>query len=78
MIEIETEDRLGLLYAVSSCLSGLALDIVGARISTEKGAAIDSFYVRERDGGKVLNVTQQKLIERHLIAAIRDLKPGNV
>jgi [protein-PII] uridylyltransferase len=78
VIEVETEDRLGLLYAVSSCLSGLALDIVGARISTEKGAAIDSFYVRERDGKKVLNHAQQKLIERHLVEAIRDLAPGNV
>jgi len=77
VIEVETEDRLGLLYAVSSCLSSLALDIVGARISTEKGAAIDSFYVRERDGAKVLNQAQQKLIERRLIEAIRDLALGN-
>lgn len=77
VIEVETEDRLGLLYAVSSCLSSLALDIVGARISTEKGAAIDSFYVRERDGSKVLNVAQQKLIERHLVEAICDLARVN-
>jgi [protein-PII] uridylyltransferase len=77
VIEVETEDRLGLLYAVSSCLSNLALDIVGARISTEKGAAIDSFYVRERDGAKVLNLAQQRLIERRLIEAIRDFAAGN-
>ena len=47
LIEIETEDRLGLLYAISQTFAELAVDIVAARIVTERGAAIDSFYVRE-------------------------------
>ena len=53
LIEIETEDRLGLLYAISQTFAELAVDIAGARIVTERGAAIDSFYVRELDGGKI-------------------------
>jgi hypothetical protein len=55
LIEIETEDRLGLLYAISQTFAELALDISAARIVTERGAAIDSFYVRELDGGKVVS-----------------------
>ena len=47
LIEIETEDRLGLLYAISQTFAQLAVDIAGARIVTERGAAIDTFYVRE-------------------------------
>jgi len=27
--------------------------VTGARIVTERGAAIDNFYVRELDGGKI-------------------------
>src|SRR5207302_8222672 len=54
LIEVETEDRIGLLYTISQTLTELELDIVGAKISTEKGAAIDTFYVRELDGGKIL------------------------
>src|SRR4029077_18841323 len=41
LIEIETEDRVGLLYAISETLTELAVDIAGAKICTEKGAAID-------------------------------------
>ena len=55
LIEIETEDRLGLLYMISQTFAELAVDIAGARIVTERGAAIDSFYVRELDGGKIVS-----------------------
>jgi [protein-PII] uridylyltransferase len=70
LIEIETEDRLGLLYTISQTLAELALDISAARIVTERGAAIDSFYVRELDGGKVMSVERQLLIEDRLRSAI--------
>jgi [protein-PII] uridylyltransferase len=70
LIEIETEDQLGLLYAISRTFAGLSLDIVGARIVTERGAAIDSFYVRELDGGKVASLERQRHIEKKLREAI--------
>lgn len=73
VIEIETEDRLGLLYAISQTLAELDLDISTARILTEKGAAIDSFYVSEIEGRKVTAPDRLKLIERHLRLAIQKL-----
>jgi [protein-PII] uridylyltransferase len=73
VIEIETEDRLGLLYAVAKVFAEMGLDISVAKILTEKGAAIDSFYVREPDGQKVLEPSRQRSIERRLRAAIADL-----
>ncbi|MGA9452430.1 MAG: [protein-PII] uridylyltransferase [Verrucomicrobiia bacterium] len=76
LIEIETEDRLGLLYTISQTLAGLALDISAARIVTERGAAIDSFYVSELDGSKVLSVERQLLIEDRLRSAIHRLDIG--
>jgi [protein-PII] uridylyltransferase len=74
LIEIETEDRLGLLYAISRKLSELALDISAAKISTERGAAIDSFYVRELDGGKILAAERQRAVEQGLREAIDALE----
>ena len=73
LIEIETEDRLGLLYAISQAFAELLLDISGARIVTERGAAIDSFYVRERDGSRITAPERQRLIEHSLREAISRL-----
>ena len=76
VIEVETEDNLGLLYTISQALAELDLDIYVAKISTEKGAAIDSFYVSERNGAKILDADRQREIERKLRAAIAPLE-GN-
>jgi [protein-PII] uridylyltransferase len=76
VIEIETEDRLGLLYAISQTFTELAVDIDGARILTERGAAIDSFYVRERNGGKILSGERQQLIRNKLLEAISRFDPA--
>lgn len=72
-LEVETEDRIGLLYVISDTLADLEVDISTARILTEKGAAIDTFYVRELDGGKILSPERQKAIERRLLRAIEKL-----
>ena len=73
VIEIETEDRLGLLYTISQALTDLALDISAAKICTERGAAIDSFYVRELNGGKVLEPDRHRAIESRLRQVIHAL-----
>jgi [protein-PII] uridylyltransferase len=74
VIEIETEDRLGLLYAISQTLAELHLDISAARIVTERGAAIDSFYVSEVDAGKIAAPERLKLIGDRLRSAIGKLE----
>ena len=76
VIEIETEDRLGLLYAISQTFTELAVDIDAARILTERGAAIDAFYVRESSGGKILSEERQKLIHHQLLEAITRFDPA--
>jgi [protein-PII] uridylyltransferase len=73
-IEIETEDRLGLLHAISRSFAELTLDISAARIVTERGAAIDSFYVSEHDGGKIISPERQSLIAQRLREAISRLE----
>ena len=73
VIEIETEDRIGLLYTISQTLTELALDISAAKICTERGAAMDNFYVRELSGGKVVEPERHRAIERRLRQAIHAL-----
>lgn len=74
LIEVETEDRLGLLYGISQTLAELDLDLSGAKIITERGAAIDSFYVRENHGGQILTPDRRQAIEQKLRRAIQGLE----
>lgn len=73
VIEVETEDRLGLLHAISQALGETSLNISAAKIVTEKGAAIDTFYVSEQDGKKILDPGRQEFIERKIRDAINRL-----
>ena len=72
-IEIETEDRIGLLYTMAQTLTELHLDISAARICTEKGAAIDNLYVQEIGGGKIMSPEREYAVERRLRHAIHAL-----
>ncbi len=74
LIEVEAEDRVGLLYTISQTLTELALDVSGAKIATERGAAIDSFYVGEENGGKVSDPRRQQQIQNALRRAIAELE----
>ncbi|MCP5516249.1 MAG: [protein-PII] uridylyltransferase [Verrucomicrobiales bacterium] len=70
VIEVEAEDRLGLLYSISHELAAAGLDITVAKIATEKGAASDTFYVRRADGGRLEAPEAQRELAAHLKRAI--------
>ncbi len=70
VVDVEAEDRVGLLYTLSQTLSELGLDISVAKVSTEKGAARDSFYVTELDGTKITAPHRQHAIEARLRTAL--------
>ncbi len=55
LIEIMAPDRLGLLYDLLRTISESGYEIVSARITTEIGAAIDSFYITGIEGAKIPN-----------------------
>jgi len=74
LIEIETEDRLGLLYIISQTFAELRLDISAARIVTERGAAIDSFYLSDVLGKKITVPEQLEQIAHRLHTAIGGLE----
>ncbi|MDB6154127.1 MAG: UTP--GlnB [Chthoniobacteraceae bacterium] len=52
LVDIQTPDRLGLLYYLLKALGRVGVQIALSRITTEKGAAIDSFYVTDMDSRK--------------------------
>jgi [protein-PII] uridylyltransferase len=70
VIEIQTQDRVGLLYNLTRLLFKQGLDISLAKISTEANKAIDVFYVTDEDGNKLLDDVKQQNIQQALIEAI--------
>lgn len=65
LIQIETPDRLGLLFDLLSVFGRERISISLSRISTDKGAAIDTFYV-------VDSFTRGKITDAHRIAALQE------
>jgi [protein-PII] uridylyltransferase len=70
LIEVETPDRLGLLYDLVACLGRNNVYIALARISTDKGAAIDTFYVTDAlTRGKIIDTKRIDQLQLELTAA---------
>ncbi len=72
VIDVRTQDRLGLLYLISSTLSELGIDVRLAKIATEADQVIDVFYVTERDGRKILEETRLEEVRLALERAIAE------
>jgi len=53
LIEVRSVDEPGLVYKIASALAALGLDIVCAKISTEKSDALDVFYVTDGEAMKL-------------------------
>ena len=45
IVEVQARDQIGLLYRLTKAISDFGFDITFARIGTERGVAIDTFYI---------------------------------
>ena len=45
IVEVQARDQIGLLYRLAKVISDFGFDITFARIGTERGVAIDTFYI---------------------------------
>ena len=66
VIDVITEDRIGLLYDVTAVLFRLDLDISLAKIVTEANKVIDVFYVTDSNGRKIYHWKKLREIESEL------------
>lgn len=70
ILEIQTPDRLGLLHQILQVLTGCGLDIGLAKINTEKGAAMDVFYLTDTESRKITNPDHLAQIQKNLVEMI--------
>jgi [protein-PII] uridylyltransferase len=69
LIDLQTPDRLGLLYDLLQALGRAGVQIALSRIATEKGAAIDTFYVTDAEGHKIKSSAAMSRLQAALSAA---------
>jgi len=69
VVEIHAADEPGLAYRIASALAALRLDIVCAKIATEKSDALDVFYVTD-EGGSKLSTAAARGVEKGVTAAL--------
>ncbi len=69
IIEIQSPDRLGLLYALLRAFGQEGISIGLSRVTTEMEIALDTFYVLGRDGTKIDNRDTIARLEKKMIRA---------
>ncbi len=70
VIEVECLDRNGLLYDLTHTISELSLDIASAHIATFGERAVDTFYVTDLVGHKIVAKARVTRIKKNLLDAI--------
>ena len=72
VIEVETQDRPGLGYRVAKALADLGLNILSAKLATERNHQVfDVFYVQTREGEKVTSSFQMTEVLERLRSALK-------
>jgi [protein-PII] uridylyltransferase len=70
IVEIQARDQLGLLYRLAKTISERGFDITFARIGTERGVAIDTFYVESESREPVANLERLHALRNSLADVI--------
>ena len=67
VVEVRGPDRVGVLYRITRALADLDLDIRSAKVATLGDEVIDTFYVCDSSGGKVIDDGHLREVERAIL-----------
>jgi len=70
LLDVQTADYPGVLYRIASAIADTGLSIVTARVTTEKGAALDTFYLCDKNGKKIESDEVLRKLTREVRARI--------
>jgi [protein-PII] uridylyltransferase len=70
ILEVEADDRLGLLYRIFTVLTSSDINIVHAIITTEAGRAGDVFYLTDSNGNKITAPARLEEIRQRVLVSL--------
>jgi [protein-PII] uridylyltransferase len=77
VVDVFTQDRVGLLFAITHTLFKLGMVIHLARISTNADQALDVFYISDASGGKVVELDAMRRLRAALVERLDDVPEQN-
>ena len=69
-LEVRAPDMVGVLHRITKAIADSGLDIRHARVLTLGNEVVDSFYVRESNGGRINDEAYKKEISRAILHAL--------
>lgn len=78
VIDIYTHDRVGLLYDIIECLIGKGCYVEVSKISTKVDQVVDTFYVQDIFGHKILHQSKLNEVRQALYDVIEGQKQAGV
>ena len=76
VLQVSGFDRPGLLYDLTRALANLSLNIASAHVATFGEKAVDSFYVTDLTGAKIVDPARESAIRRRLTEIFSGLDKG--
>jgi [protein-PII] uridylyltransferase len=70
VVEVRAPDRLGLLYLITRALAREGVNIATAKIATDLDQALDTFYVTDAAGQKLVDPERIALVRAAVVAAL--------
>lgn len=71
IVEIQARDQIGLLYRLAKIISDHGFDITFSRIGTERGVAIDTFYIESSEPNLPVDTPRLQALRDALTEAIK-------
>lgn len=72
IVEVQASDRIGLLYQLARLISNKGFDISFARVATERGVAMDTFYIENMHDKASDNTTGLLELREEIDALLKD------
>ncbi len=76
IVDIQARDQIGLLYQLAKTISDQGFDITFARIGTERGVALDTFYIESSDPARPADTTRLYTLRDTLAEVIKPAEPA--
>jgi [protein-PII] uridylyltransferase len=76
IVDVQAQDQIGLLYRLAKAIYDHGFDITFARINTERGVALDTFYIESANHEPIEDTSRLHALRDALALVIAPAAPA--